>query len=61
MLFVIPSIDKYDNGDKPVSWSVIDCYKTAKKHCQLLVYCEHVQEKFRDDLISIDVPMYQQR
>ena len=30
MLFVVPSIDKYGNSYKPVSWSVIDCYKTAE-------------------------------
>ena len=62
MLFLMSSMDKYDNGYKPVSELVIYCYKTAEKmHRQLIVCCEHVQEKSRDSFISIDVPICQQR
>ena len=48
MLFVMPSMDKYFNGDRLFYRLVIDCYNTAeKKHRQLLVCCEHVQEKIQ--------------
>ena len=31
-------MDKDGNGDKPVSWSVVDCSKTAEKYTMRYLY-----------------------
>ena len=53
MLFVMTSMDKDGNGDKPVSWSVIVCYKTDEKNTANYLYAVKMCGKFSGMILSV--------